>query len=60
MKYISNAKIGKLSKYQKNMTINNDDTIINNDLNSFMDSSNKKSLEKKEINKSTNIVIIIV
>ena len=49
----------KISRMLEKMTINDDDTIINNDSNFSTDSLNKKSLDNKKRNKSINMVIII-
>lgn len=59
MGYISNVKTIKILRILENMTINDNDTIINNDFNSFTNSLNNKSLENEKRNENINIAIII-
>ena len=58
MGHARNAKIVKASRMLVSMTINDDNIIINNNFNSFMDGLDNKSLEKEKKNKNTNMVMI--
>ena len=58
MGYANNTKIVQVSKMLESMTVDNDDTIIDNDSNFFMNGLDNKSLENEKRNKNTNIAII--
>ena len=49
----------RILRILEGMTIDNDDIIIDNDFNSFINGLDNKSLENKKWKKNTNIAIII-
>ena len=59
MGHISNARIVKASRMLKSITVDDDDTIIDNNSNSSTDGSDNENLENKKGNESTNMAIII-
>ena len=59
MRHASNAKTIKVSRMLEDVIIDDNDIIINNNSNSFIDGLDNKSLENEKLNKSTNIAIII-
>ena len=48
MKHVNNAKIVKVLKILKNMTINDDDTIIDNNSNFFINGLDNKSFKNEK------------
>ena len=58
MGHASNARIVRASRMLEGMTVDDNDTIIDNDSNSSTDGLDNKSLENEKRNKSTNMAII--
>lgn len=58
MRYTNNLKIVKVLKIFKDMTINDDNIIIDNNSNSFINSLNRKNLYNEKRNKINNMIII--
>ena len=50
IEYVSNAKIVKVSRMLETIIVDNDNIIIDNNFNSFIDSLNNKSLENEKRN----------
>lgn len=58
MRYTNNLKIVKVLKIFKDMTINDDNIIIDNNSNFFINSLNRKNLYNEKRNKINNMIII--
>ena len=58
MGHASNARIVRASRMLEGMTVDDDDTIIDNDSNSSTDGSDNESLENEKRNESTNMAMI--
>lgn len=59
MDYVINIRIVKILRILEGMTIDDNNTIIDNDSNFFINSLDNKSPKKQKRNKSINMAIII-